>query len=400
MPPDSSFLADIPVRRVRRRHIEGELRSGPDYWEELRTLALSTGVHAVGVAPAGPMLRARAALNDRVSRGLTNGMQFTFRDIERSTTPQRAVDGAKSIIVAALSYSDNTAVPNRAAETDGVDRTYSARVASYAWADFHHVLKNRLTVVSNKLRLDGHAAVIFADDNSIVDREAARLAGIGWFGKNANILLPKHGSFFVLGCIVTTADLPHAQPLDDGCGSCTRCLPACPTSAIIEPGVIDAHRCLSWLLQKPGIFPREYREALHDRIYGCDDCQTSCPPTIRKSIGVTVGADALRTLDVLWMLTTNDESLLEKCDPWYVHQRDAKWLRRNALVILGNIGDGEDPRVRFVMRDYLSSADPLLRTHAVWAAARLGLHDLLPSTDTDEMVRAELANLPTLRGAL
>ena len=124
--------------------------------------------------------------------------------------------------------------------------------------------------------------MVFADDNSIVDREVAYRAGVGWFGKNANILLPGAGSWFVLGCVITTAPLPvAADQTPDGCGSCRRCLDACPTKAIIAPGVIDAGRCLAWIIQKPGIMAREWRSAIGDRIYGCDDCQTVCPPTVR-----------------------------------------------------------------------------------------------------------------------
>ena len=124
-----------------------------------------------------------------------------------------------------------------------------------------------------------------ADDNALVDREAAYRAGLGWYGKNANLLLPGEGSWFVLGSVVT--DAPAAPPsrprrCADGCGTCTRCLDGCPTGAIVAPGVVDARRCLAWLLQVEGAFPREHRVALGDRLYGCDDCQEVCPPNRRR----------------------------------------------------------------------------------------------------------------------
>ena len=150
----------------------------------------------------------------------------------------------------------------------------------------------------------GIRAVVFADDNSIVDREVAYLAGIGWFGKNANLLIPGAGSWFVLGCVVTTAEYPVGTPLADGCGSCRRCLDGCPTGAIVAPGVVDANRCLAWLVQQPGTFPLEYRETLGDRFYGCDDCQTVCPPTVRhgRHHTVALGDDAQAWVDVLDVL--------------------------------------------------------------------------------------------------
>ena len=370
------------------------------YWGELRSLALASGLHAVAVTTAEPLLRARGHIEDRLARDLVNGMQFTFRNPVRSTTPTASVDGARSIIVAARSYD-----LREFADTDA-PVTYPAKVARYVWHDHNAELKKSLNVVKRKLKSDGHRAVVFADDNSVVDREVAWRSGLGWFGKNANILLPGAGSYFVLGCIVTTADLPAGTPLDDGCGPCVRCLSSCPTDAIVSPGVIDANRCLSWLLQKPGVFPREHRAALADRIYGCDECQSTCPPTQRSTVAgevpVTLTSRHKRHLDVLWMLEASDADLLDACDPWYIHERNPLWLRRNALIILGNIGRPSDDDVTRVLRSMLQSHEPVLRAHAAWACARLGMSALLSivSDDSDEMVRHELAHLPTCRGDL
>jgi epoxyqueuosine reductase len=370
------------------------------YWEELRALALASGLHSVAVTSAEPLLRAREHIEDRVGRGLVNGMQFTFRNPVRSTTPTMSVDGAKSIIVAARSYD-----VREVNHGDGLLR-YPARVARYVWHDHNAELKKSLEIVKKRLKSDGHRAVVFADDNSVVDREVAWRSGLGWFGKNANILLPGAGSYFVLGCIVTTAELPNGTPLDDGCGPCARCLSSCPTDAIVAPGVIDANRCLSWLLQKPGVFPRDHRVALADRIYGCDECQSTCPPTQRSSVAGEVPVDITsrhrRHIDVVWMLAATDEELLEACDPWYIHERNPLWLRRNALIILGNIGDADDAEVRRVLEASLLSTEPVLRAHAVWACARLGLTHLLSGVeaDVDDMVRAEFAHLPTCRDDL
>lgn len=383
--------------RKKRRIVDGPLPAGEAYWNELRAIGRDAGLHSVGVAPVDPLTRAREQIEHRIAHDLVNGMQFTFRNPERSTTPSLTVENAKSIIVGAHSYfvPDEDVAPH-------VNTTspVTARVARYAWVDHQEQLKASLRAIMKRLRDDGHRAVVFADDNSIVDREVAYKAGIGWFGKNANILLPSAGSYFVLGCVVTTAELPISTPVSDGCGTCTRCIPACPTNAIVAPGVIDAHRCLSWLLQKPGIFAREHRQALGDRIYGCDDCQSSCPHTQRWSVPVALHTTPRVSLDCLQLLSATDDEVLAHCDGWYIHERNPMWIRRNALIILGNTAHPDQHDVRSLLMTYLASPEPILRAHAAWAAARLGLHSFIPTDDTDEMVRNELAHLPALRDDL
>ena len=371
---------------------------GTAYWEELKSVAVEAGLDEVGVAPAVVLDRALDRIRDRIGRNLVNEMKFTFLRPERSTNVPALVDGARSVIVGVRSYRLSV---DDVVGGDGP----AASVARYAWVDHYGDLKASLTRVASRLRSDGHRAVVFADDNSVVDREVAWLAGIGWFGKNANILLPGRGSFFVIGCVVTTADLPHATPVEDGCGSCNRCAPACPTGAIIEPGVIDANRCLSWLLQKPGIFPRHLRAALDDRIYGCDDCQTACPITIRGSSGATATqarADAVASVNVLDLLSMDDRELDDVTDRWYVHQRDMTWVRRNLLIVLGNLGNPEHGRTVATIERYARDSHVMLRAHAAWAAARLGLSHVIDELrggrngEADE-VRRELDDLPPLR---
>lgn len=344
----------------------------------------AAGLDAVGVAAAEPLLRARAALADRVARGFADGMAFTYKNPERSTDPGRAVGGARSVVVGARRYlHDPPPPPDPAAGP-------TAAVARYAWVDHYAPLRTALWDVAARLRRAGWRAVAFADDNSVVDREVAWAAGLGWFGKNANLLLPGAGSWFVLGCVVTDAPLePVAAPVADGCGPCRRCLTGCPTGAIPEPGVIDASRCLAWLLQKPGVFPREHRVALGDRLYGCDDCQEVCPPNLRLGAARPAPDGAVAAVAVLELLAATDHELLERHGRWYLHERDPRWLRRNALIVLGNRGDGTDGRVADALARYLHHPDPILRAHAVWAAQQLGRDDLVPADDPDPIVRAE-----------
>lgn len=367
------------------------------YTDQLLTLGRNSGLHQVGVASAEVLHRARQALNERKSQGLHNQMQFTYRNPNRSTDPTAALPSAKSVIVGALSYS--TQMPEQ-------PEKLSARVARYVWSDYYAQLRESLRQIAKQLESDGFRAVVLADDNAIVDREVAYQAGLGWFGKNSNLLIAGAGSYFVLGCVVTNAPLVVAdKPVEDGCGSCRRCLDNCPTQAIIAPGVIDANKCLAWLLQKPGVFDRDFRVALGDRLYGCDDCQEVCPPTVRFEKRTSVIADepvkhddrANAWVSVQKILLADDESLLKEFGAWYIANRDPKWLRRNALVILGNIGDADDKLVVELLQKYCNHGDAILRSHAVWAAARLGLNHLLPVSEDDEIVLAELRALPSVK---
>jgi len=367
------------------------------YTDQLLTLGRNSGLHQVGVASAEVLHRARQALNERKSQGLHNQMQFTYRNPNRSTDPTAALPSAKSVIVGALSYS--TQMPEQ-------PEKLSARVARYVWSDYYAQLRESLRQIAKQLESDGFRAVVLADDNAIVDREVAYQAGLGWFGKNSNLLIAGAGSYFVLGCVVTNAPLVVAdKPVEDGCGSCRRCLDNCPTQAIIAPGVIDANKCLAWLLQKPGVFDRDFRVALGDRLYGCDDCQEVCPPTVRFEKRTSVIADepvkhddrANAWVSVQKILLADDESLLKEFGAWYIANRDPKWLRRNALVILGNIGDANDKLVVELLQKYCNHGDAILRSHAVWAAARLGLNHLLPVSEDDEIVLAELRALPSVK---
>ena len=254
------------------------------YTDQLLSLGRSAGLDQVGVTSAAVLHRARKAIYQRIEQGLHNQMQFTFRNPERSTDPTKTLPSAHSVIVGALSYSGSysSSGVNSFAQTSEKENKLSARIARYVWSDYYAQLRQSLGEIARQLILDGHRAVVLADDNAIVDREVAYQAGIGWFGKNSNLLISGAGSYFVLGCVITSADLTFAdKPVADGCGSCRRCLDNCPTEAIVAPGVVDANKCLAWLLQKPGVFDRNYRVALGDRIYGCDDCQEVCPPTVR-----------------------------------------------------------------------------------------------------------------------
>jgi len=372
-------------------------------WAELEAQGLEAGLDVVRATTAEPFTVVRQILEERRDAGLNGTMQFTYRNPQRSTDPDRTLPGARTLIAGATSYHRDPPEPPH-----GVGPV--ARVARYVWADDQDRLLAGLQAVCDALTQAGHRACVVSDQNHLVDRAVAARAGLGWFGKNANLLVPGHGSWFVLGSVLTDAELadaPRAEPVADGCGSCERCIPACPTGAIVAPGTVDARRCLSWLLQTTGPFPREHRVALGDRLYGCDDCQDACPPNrleVRRSAPggsggpVPVGDPEKAWAPLLALLRATDQELLDRYGRWYIAERHPRHLRRNALVVLGNVGDPTDAAVRGALARALADDDALLRAHAVWSARRLGCDDLLVDVrdDADPGVQAELtAAVPT-----
>ena len=363
------------------------------YVDELIDTARAGGLDAVGLCRAAPFVDARRALEARKARGFDAGMQFTYRNPARSTDPSLAVAGAQSLIVGALFYRRQAPPQPRSSEGP------SMRVAAFAWRSYYDLIRSAFAPVVDRLRSDGHRAIVATDDNCLVDRAAAVRAGLGWYGKNANVLLPGSGSWFVFGSVITDARLVADDPpvVGDGCGGCRRCIDACPTAAIVAPGVVDARRCLAWHVQAPGVFPLEYRVALADRFYGCDDCQEVCPPNRRADNSVSVAeTESMAYALALEVLRSSDDELAARFDSWYIHDRDVDTLRRNALIVLGNaLADDAEQRTlhaREALCRYLRHQRPLLRAHAVWAAVRGGCHDLLSLVrdDTDPLVRAEL----------
>ena len=371
------MVTDPPVIAAAKR-----ARLGGD----LTAIGAAAGLAAVGITGAEVFDDTRHDLESRRRDGLHGGMQFTFRNPQRSTDPGRVLVGARSLVVGAWGYRRRD--DDGPAEATANGRTQHARptgsVARYARSDNYAPLRTALSRMADLLVAEGWQARVVVDDNALVDRAAAHRAGLGWFGRNTLLLLPGLGSWFVLGSVVTDAPLdptPSAGASEhaEGCGACRRCMTACPTGALVAEGVLDARRCLAWLVQAPGTFPIEFRQALGDRIYGCDDCQQACPINRTADRHHPPGppeAESTAAIDLLDLLAASDQALLEAHGRWYIADRDPRHLRRNALVALGNVGDGTDPDTAAVLAHYAGGEDEMLAEHASWAARRLGRDDL------------------------
>lgn len=325
--------------------------------DELRRRGAELGLDALGVAAAEAYVETERHIRERRARGLFGRLRFTTARPEVSCHPERLVEGARSVVAAALCYY----VPeSELAAGEG-------RLPRYAWRDGYGALREALETLGREL---DEPYRVLVDSNDHVDREAAARAGLGFYGKNTMLITPRHGSWVVLGTLVTAAELEPTPPLRAGCGACTRCIEACPTGALDEPGVLDATACLSYWTQVPDAIPEGYREALGPRVYGCDICQEVCPwnrGVERRRSGLP--AEAAGHVDLLAWLSA-EEATTEALARLYVPRNDRRYLRRNAIVALGNL---EHPPLaaRARLARYAEGDDALLAEHAAWSLERL-----------------------------
>lgn len=317
------------------------------------------GLDRVGVCTTEPFTEVRRSLIDRKQRGLSDRLTFTFTDPDRSTDIRQSHPWAERLVVAGRAYLPEAGNP-------GPPRARSGRIARFSTDDHYRPLADALEGLATLLGEGGWRSEILVDDNRLVDRAAAVRAGIGWWGKNTMVLAPGQGPWMLLGSIVTDAQLEVTEPSPRSCGTCSACLPACPTGALIAPGVLDARRCIAALLQQRGSIPVDVREAVGDRIYGCDDCLDACPPGVRAVERTEVVAGRV---DLHELIEMSDDELDRRFDRFYVPGRKMRFLRRNLIVALGNAGDRSSLPL---LERFLEGDDPLLASHAIWAIGRIG----------------------------
>jgi epoxyqueuosine reductase len=309
----------------------------------------------VGITDLAPFPVEQDLITRRVADGLSGGLAFTYASPDVSTSPARSFPWAKSIVVVAVPYlADGDAV------VDG--RT----VARFADGDRYAGVRRALAAIVGALGGDGFRAEAVFDDDRLVDRAVAVRSGVAWNGKSTMVLTPAHGPWILIGSVLTDAPLERTRAMVRSCGTCTACIPACPTGAIVSPGVLDASRCLAAVLQRPGEIPSELRDAVGSRIYGCDDCLVACPPGDHALMRIGDPSEQLTPIEVLGMPDREIDAAFEH---WYVPKRNMRFVRRNALVVLGNVGTVADLGV---LAGYLGHPDSLLRAHAAWAVGTIG----------------------------
>lgn len=360
--------------------------------EDIKGQARELGFVAVGVTSAEPFHEAEAAALERTHEGLMDGLSWWSAERARaSADPRRATPAAQSVVALAYPYP----APDPEPAPDGAPR---GRIASYALGrDYHEVLQERMEPLASVLRGHG-AAKTYVDHGWMLDRAAAARAGLGWLGKNTNLLIPGIGSYVFLAEIVTSASLDVDQPKPKSCGSCDACLRVCPTGALVAPGVLDNRRCISfWTIEHRGVIPLEMRPLIGDWIFGCDLCQEVCPINVRRAdpdpTVLEPYRQVLNSRPVLEGLLTLDETAFR-----VRFRHSALWrtrrvgLLRNACIALGNVADrAAVPALAGALHD----REALIRGHAAWALGRLGgsaaRHPLESALkrDDDAWVRAE-----------
>lgn len=326
--------------------------------EELRRLGDELGLDVIGAAPAEPYEETERHIWERRARGLFAGMRFTMARPEISCHPEKLLPGARTVVSAALCYYAPGPEP---AAGEG-------RLPRYTWSDRYAEMREKLAALGRRL---GGRYRVLVDASEHVDREAAARAGVGFYGKNTMLITERYGSWVVLGTLVTDVELEPTPPLDLDCGRCRLCIDACPTGALDEPGVLDATRCLSYWTQAPAAIPEPYREELGGQVYGCDICQEVCPwnsGVEKRRSGEPLAREAEPTVSLVAWLEADGAELVRRYERLYVPRKRPRYLKRNALVALGNTGGPEHlPAVE----RFLDDPDPLLREHAAWAAERL-----------------------------
>lgn len=338
--------------------------------EKIKQYARKLGFDIVGITTAEPFLRDEQAAVERVRQGFMDGLNwYTEERVRRANRPQALLEGAKSVISLAISYNTGDPTPDNGALT--------GKIARYAWGDdYHNVIKKRLRGFAEGLPEAAGQPVktrIFVDDGPMNDRAAAERTGVGWFGKNTNILTPSHGSWVFLGQVITDLELEPDAPLKKTCGSCVRCIDACPTGAIVAPYVLDNTRCISFLtIELRGPIPRELRPLVGDWVFGCDICQDVCPVNRKAQESLEPAFRQRHDFSaptLMPLLELDDEGFRERFRNSPVKRAKRVGLQRNVCVALGNIGD---PQAVPALNKALNSADDLVRMHAAWALGRIG----------------------------
>ena len=334
----------------------------------VKEYAAELGFDLARITSAEQFAEDRAIALERIEAGLMDGLPWYTRErVKRGSQPQELLPGARSVICLGLNYY----------QEDVAERPpLTGKVARYARGrDYHRLMKGRIRRYVEGLaqRLgQSVSARWYVDDGPMLDRAAANRAGLGWFGKNTNILTPQLGSWVFLGQVITDLELTPDPPLAKTCGNCVRCIDACPTGAITAPYTIDNSRCISHLtIENRGSIPRELRPLMLDWVFGCDICQEVCPVNrkARPTREPAFHREELASLDLIGLLELTDSEFLQRFQGTPIMRAKRVGLQRNACVALGNLGDSQ--AVAALARA-LGNAEPLVQGHAAWALGQIG----------------------------
>jgi len=332
---------------------------------ELKQQVRCLGFDLAGIAPIGPFPETLFYPN-WLESGFAGEMRYLERQKPARMDPQKILPGARSVIVCAMNY--NTAQP-----LTRYDR-FRAWISRYAWGgDYHDILGKKLRELALWIEQNSSSRTkTYVDTGPLLERIYAKYAGVGWFGKNTCIINEKAGSWLFLGCILTDLELDYDAAVPDRCGTCTRCLDACPTGAILEPYVLDSRKCISYTtIELRGDIPEPDRSAIGHHLFGCDICQDVCPWNRKAPCSADPAFEPKTGL--VWphihrLLDMNEDGWRQLIRGTAMKRAGVKGLLRNLMVVAGNSGVREFlPK----LREFLSHQDQQVRSHAEWAANKL-----------------------------
>ena len=362
--------------------------------------AAQCGFDLVRVTGPEEFVQDRDVTLNRIKAGHMDGLLwFTESRVRRGADPEILLPGARSIICLGLRYLDEHA--------EALTSSGYGKVARYALVkDYHRAMKRRMKTFVRGLEQQMEVpleAKWYVDDGPMLDRAAAARSGLGWFGKSTNILTSSHGSWVLLGQVITNLELEPDSPLNKTCGTCVRCIDDCPTGAIVAPFVVDNARCISYqTIENRGVIPLEMRPLIGDWVFGCDICQNVCPVNRkaqkpRQPIQKTEAIRSTGSLDLSELLELTEEEFRTRFRGTSIMRAKRVGLQKNACIALGNNRDKSGVPALITA---LNSPEPLVRGHAAWALGRISSGDAFSILERARESETDFYVIEEIEGAL
>lgn len=340
--------------------------------EEVIAYSKEIGIDKIGFANASTFQTLKNRLERHRELGYESG--FEEKDLEKRTNPDLLLEEAKSIIAIAIAYPSKMKDAPRGTKEDR--RGIFCRAS---WGhDYHNVLRDRLNKLEAFITEKVPTARLksMVDTGELSDRAVAERAGIGWSGKNCAIITPEFGSYVYLGEMITTLPFEPDQPVEDGCGTCNKCIDVCPTGALVQGGQLNSNRCIAFLTQTKGFLPDEFRTKIGNRLYGCDTCQTVCPENKGKDFHLHAELEPdpeIAKPKLKPLLQMSNREFKEKYGHVSGSWRGKKPIQRNAIIALAHFKD--ETAVPELIKLLKADVRPVIRGTAAWALGKIGTNE-------------------------